>query len=187
VKDGIAKRIEVASNVAIMLFLLVSGAVLIRQSMRPAEGPVTAPPAVDVGSGTAPRGLLTPSAGARIDVPGVTWASRKKNVVLVLSSTCHFCQEGAAFYRRVVEEARRSHVAVHAVMPQGEQEATAFLSKLGVSVDKVVSASPSGIGVRGTPTVLLVDGAGTVTGAWPGKLPPERERELLARVAGTSQ
>jgi len=182
-----AKRIEVASNVAIMLFVLVSGAVLVRQSMRPAEGPVTAPPPGGAGSGTGPRGLLTPSAGARIDVPGVNWASRKKNVVLVLSSTCHFCQEGAAFYRRVVEEAHRSQMAVHAVMPQGEQEAAAFLSKLGVSVDKVVSASPADIGVRGTPTVLLVDGAGTVMGAWPGKLPPERESELLARLAGTSQ
>lgn len=182
-----AKRIEAASNVAIILFVLVSGAVLVRQLVRPAAAPTPAPAARAPASGTVPGRAPAVTPGTRIDVPGINWASRKKHVVLVLSSTCHFCQEGGPFYRRLVEEAHRSQAAVQAVMPQGEKEATTFLTNMGVSVDTLVSASPASLGVRGTPTVLLVDDGGTVTGAWPGKLPPERETELLACLAGTSE
>ncbi len=186
-RERLAHWIETISNVAIILFVLVSGAVLVHQVVRSAAAPTAAPPARTAASATVPGRAPAVTPGTRIDVPGINWASRKKNVVLVLSSTCHFCQEGGAFYRRLVEEAHRSQAAVQAVMPQGEKEATTFLTNMGVSVDKLVSASPASLGVRGTPTVLLVDGAGKVTGAWPGKLPPERETELLARLAGTAE
>lgn len=184
-KDGIAKKIEAVSNVAIILFVLASGAVLVRQHFRPAEAPAAQARAGRAAAAPVRAAAVMP--GTRIEVPGINWSSRKKNVVLVLSSTCHYCQEGGAFYRRLVEEAHKSQVAVQAVMPQAQKEATAFLTGMGVSVDKLVSLSPGAIGVRGTPTVLLVDDAGKVTGAWPGKLPPERETELLARLAGTSE
>jgi hypothetical protein len=187
VKERLAHWIETISNVAIIVFVLVSAAALVHQTVRPTAAPTAAPAARTAASGTVPGRAPAVTPGTRIDVPGINWAGRKKNVVLVLSSTCHFCQEGSAFYRRLVEEAHRSQVAVQAVMPQGQKEATAFLTNMGVSVDTLVSASPGSIGVRGTPTVLLVDGAGKVTGAWQGKLQPERETELLARLAGTSE
>jgi thioredoxin-related protein len=35
------------------------------------------------------------------------------------------------------------------------------------------------IGVRGTPTLLLIDKQGAVKESWVGKLPPDKETEVL--------
>jgi hypothetical protein len=36
--------------------------------------------------------------------------------------------------------------------------------------------------VRGTPTLILVDGDGKVADAWVGALPPEKENEVISRL-----
>jgi hypothetical protein len=41
---------------------------------------------------------------------------------------------------------------------------------------------PSELGVPGTPSLLLVNQAGTVEDTWIGKLSPERETEVLNRL-----
>ncbi len=186
-RERLAHRIETMSNVAIILFVLVSGAVLVHQVVRPAAAPTAAPPARTAASGTVPGRAPAVTPGTRIHVPGINWASRKKNVVLVLSSTCHFCQEGGAFYRRLVEEAHRSQAAVQAVMPQGEKEATTFLTNMGVSVDTLVSASPRiprcARDADRAPRGRRRQGDRSLA----GEAPPERETELLARLAGTAE
>lgn len=49
-----------------------------------------------------------------------------------------------------------------------------------MQVDDVKQASLSTIGVRGTPTLLLVDNKGTVADVWQGKLDSGQEERLLA-------
>jgi len=50
----------------------------------------------------------------------------------------------------------------------------------------VVQGSLQGIGVNGTPTLLLVNSAGVVTEAWSRKLPPAAEEAILARLRITN-
>jgi hypothetical protein len=73
------------------------------------------------------------------------------------------------------------------VLPQARDVATRFLNGLGVGVAEVVQAAVRDVGVRGTPTLLLVDRRGMVLRTWVGRLAPERESEVLAAVAATSQ
>jgi hypothetical protein len=43
-------------------------------------------------------------------------------------------------------------------------------------------APPSSLGVQGTPTLLLVNKEGVITSSWRGKLPSEKELEVMARL-----
>ena len=57
-----------------------------------------------------------------------------------------------------------------------------WLKDEGVRVDQVKQASLGDIGVRGTPTLLLVNSAGVVTNVWVGKLQPDQEQQVLAAL-----
>ena len=49
-------------------------------------------------------------------------------------------------------------------------------------MDQVKQATMGQIGVQGTPTMLLVNGAGVVTKFWVGKIQPEQEQDVLAAL-----
>jgi hypothetical protein len=57
-----------------------------------------------------------------------------------------------------------------------------LLKDEGVQVDQVKQVSMGAIGVRGTPTMLLVNGAGVVTKVWTGKIQPKQEQEVLTAL-----
>ena len=69
-----------------------------------------------------------------------------------------------------------------ALLSQDKADAEEFLSKGGVRVDDVRQVALDSMGVRGTPTLLLVDEAGTVTDTWEGKLPADQEGQVLAAL-----
>jgi hypothetical protein len=46
----------------------------------------------------------------------------------------------------------------------------------------VRQAPLSAVGVSGTPTLLLIDGGGAIKESWVGKLPPDKETEVLSRL-----
>jgi len=67
-----------------------------------------------------------------------------------------------------------------AVLPQAVDEGRKYLEGEGVHVDDVGQATLGTIGVTGTPTMLLVDGKGTVAKVSEGKLQPDQEAGVLA-------
>lgn len=85
------------------------------------------------------------------------------------------------YFQRVVKEGGAgSSLRLLAILPQPTGEARQYLSSEGVRVDDVRQVPLESIGVSGTPTLLLVDGAGIVTDLWVGKVPPEEEDQVLA-------
>jgi hypothetical protein len=77
---------------------------------------------------------------------------------------------------------RRESFRLTAIFPQAVSDGRKYLSGLGVSIDDIRQLSPGTIRFRGTPTLLLVNNSGVVTDEWLGKLPPEKESEVLSRV-----
>ena len=75
-----------------------------------------------------------------------------------------------------------------AVLPQPVAEAQQYLGSAGVHVDEVRHVQLNTLGVRATPTLLLLDDAGVVTDVWVGKLQPDQEVQVLTalekRIAG---
>jgi hypothetical protein len=171
----LSRTIETLANAGIVIVAILGAAVLVKQlATGDAPQPTTASTRP---SAARPR---APAPGSRISVPGVRWDRSEQTLVLVLSTTCRFCTDSADFYQRLVNESHRAgKTRLLAVLPQGTSEATRYLSDLHVRIDEVVQAPLAAVNAGGTPTLILVDRSGTVKRTWLGRLPPERETEIL--------
>ncbi len=165
---NVAKKIETGANVAIIAVALLLGTVLVRQYLLPQ------PPRPD------PVGSARIQPGTKLSLPGVDWGRSERTLLMVLSTTCRYCTESAPFYQRLAREHGGARLV--AVTPQQVGEAQGYLSRLGIGVDEIRQADLDAIGVRGTPTLIMLDGDGSVLESWIGKLPPEKESEVLNRL-----
>lgn len=166
--NKLAKRIELVANVCIIVVALVISGALVK------------------------RFLLTPStesdvpgvaAGTKVTLSDVDWARNGKTLLLVLSNNCKFCSTSAPFYQRLIAGVKSQQgVKVIAVLPQSVEQSREYLKSLNVLIGDVKQASPSSLGTRATPTLILVDSAGLVTDSWVGQLSADREVEVVARL-----
>ncbi|MFZ1701561.1 MAG: hypothetical protein WBO10_06440 [Pyrinomonadaceae bacterium] len=170
--EKIRKVVEIGSNVAIILVAVLLGYFLVSRYLTP---PVAAPQQQAQGP------VIQP--GNTIPMPNVDWGKSDRNLLMVLSTSCHFCSESMPFYQKLLERnAQSKSLRVIAAMPQEVADATKYLSEHNVTVDEVIKANPGEAMVRGTPTLLLVNKDGVVMDTWIGKLPPEKENEVLERA-----
>ncbi|HEX8128749.1 MAG TPA: hypothetical protein VF527_06560 [Pyrinomonadaceae bacterium] len=164
----ISKKIELFANVAIIVVALLLGTVLVKRYLWPASPPPQA-------------AAQQIQAGTSVSVPGVEWTQSDKTMLLVLSDSCRFCTESAGFYQKLAQErAKQPRLRMVAMFPQEVSKGREYLSKLGVTVDDVRQGDLDTVGVRGTPTLILIDKAGKVINSWVGKLPSEKEAEVLS-------
>ena len=167
---SITQRLELLTNLAIIVAAVLLSTVLIKSYLLPD------------GSKDGPRDFRIP-AGAKVSLPGVDWSNNNQTLLLVLQKGCHFCTESAAFYQRLVREtAGRGSIHLIAVLPQAPDESRKYLDDLGVAIEDLRQAKLDSIGVHGTPTLLLVDNQGVVMTSWVGKLSADGEAEVLRRL-----
>lgn len=162
----IYRRVELATNVAILVVAVLLSAVLVKKYL--------------ISEAPAKRGSSTISAGTPVAIPGLSFGESDKTLLIFLSEGCHFCTESAPFYRRLAERSGRAGAPrVVAVFPREPEAGRHYLADLGVPLETVVQASSKTTGVRSTPTLLLVDRSGRVVQSWRGMLPEERQGEVL--------
>ena len=161
----VAKRIEMAANVAIILASAAVIVVFARNFTRTSDA------------------LHTIATGTKFALKDAHWRSGEKTMVLAISTTCHFCNESAPFYDELASQCKQQHVRTIAVLPQPTVEAESYLKDKGIAVDEVRQATLSGLRINGTPTLLLVDGGGIVRSVWIGKLESSGEKEVLAKLS----
>ena len=168
------RLIEIGSNVAIVVVAILLGySLLTRQFAQP----IAPPP-------SAAESQLKP--GTRLPIASVDFSKSEKNLLLVLSTTCKYCTESAAFYQRLAKQnAETKKLNIVAALPQEVAESAKYIDSNGFVVDQIIKASPSELLVRGTPTLVLLDKNGTVLESWAGKLPPEKEKEVAERLFGS--
>lgn len=160
------KRLEIAVNLAILCAFLMVAALAGQRLWQVHTTGKTSEPHV----------------GTKVSVAGVDWASSGRTVVLALSTTCHYCSESAAFYRKLISEAVKHRVPVVAVLPQPTAEGRSYLDALGLHVQDVLQTPLDAVDAAATPTLLVVDKSGSISKAWVGKLAPERESQVLASL-----
>jgi thiol-disulfide isomerase/thioredoxin len=189
-KSKLARAVEIATNLSIIAVALIGATVLVKNYLlRPAlpiasavrtETPANGPRDSSRPDRQTPSG---PTAGTQISLPGVNWNDSDQTVVLALSNKCHFCTESAPFYQKLTRElADQKKVRVLAVFPQDTSEGKKYLDGLNVPITEVAQATLDSLGVRGTPTLVLVDKSGKVEQSWVGRLTAERETEVFSRV-----
>jgi hypothetical protein len=119
-------------------------------------------------------------------LPGAIQTGKSATVVLFISQHCPFCAQSMPFYERLsrLRAASSNDFALLAYVPEGEKPTSgvAYLGRRGVTTDSVGAASFPDIGVKGTPTVLLLDATGRVRAAWVGALMPKEEKDVLSRI-----
>jgi hypothetical protein len=169
--NNLAKKTELLANVAIIVVALLLGGVLVRRYLWPqAESPQA-------------QARIEP--GTKLSVPGIEWGKNDRTLLLVLSTSCHFCTESSPFYQRLAQEkAKKGGVGLVAILPQSVDESQKYLNGLGVSVDDIKQAGLDTVQVRGTPTLIMADRTGAVIESWVGKLPADAEGKVLDRFVG---
>ena len=170
--SNVSKKVEMVANIAIIVVAVMLGGILVRQyyfaDNRDARS-VNADPRIP--------------AGTSMLLPDVDWAENRQTLLLFLSTECHFCSESAPFYQRLVQATiGRRDLHLVAVLPQEVNRSQEYLKELGLSIEVVKQASFKSIGVRATPTLILVDSAGVVTDSWVGRLASGQESEVLSRL-----
>jgi len=164
-----------AANAVTIVAALLLSVVLVKVYLLPPQQLKSRATAPVAAVGTNMKGRLT----------GVDYQKNGRTLVLALSTQCHFCTESAPFFRKLSESAR-PNVKMVAVLPQSIPEGEQYLSGEGLQVDLVKQESLSRLGIRGTPTMLLVNGAGVVTKVWVGKLEAKQQQQVLSLLSGTA-
>jgi hypothetical protein len=119
--------------------------------------------------------------GTTIHLPGVDFSQQRKTLLIVISTSCHFCRDSQPFYRQLAQTAGlKTHLVAVVPMPQSEAESYVH-SSIAPSL-QVVSAPLDSMGVNGTPTLLLVDSHGKVEKAWIGILDDAGQKQVQSQL-----
>ena len=190
-QESTARGIQVTAHLAIIFTAVLISAVVIKtyiigdrsrssDLVRPEVASAAEPNQREI----PPRRSQPPASqlqpGTKIEVPGVDWKKNGQTLILALSDKCHFCTESAPFYQRLVKQ--RGKTSLVAVLPQPVDQGRKYLEGLGVEINDVRQVSFPAVGLRGTPTLILADNNGVAIESWMGKLPPNREEDLLGRL-----
>ncbi|SRR6266436_215730 len=165
-------RIEVVSNVVLIICCVVVVAFFFRNYLvsRKQETKPNTP-------------ALTSLVGNKVFLRDLNWAKSQQTLLVVLQKGCRFCDESTPFYQRLTRELNepgKTHLV--AVLPQSNDESKQYLKDKMIDIPDVKQASPMPMGVRGTPTLVLVDNTGTVLEQWNGKLPAAEEDKVISRL-----
>jgi hypothetical protein len=170
--DRFTRRIELIANIAIIVVACLLAITLIKRNFLDQQRQEAI---------TNEKQLAEKINLSSLDID---WKRSEQTLVLALSHTCHFCTESAPFYKKVA--LHKGTVRLIAVFPQSVEEGRAYLNRLGIAVDEVRQLRLDGIGVQGTPTLLLIKSSGVVTEKWVGKLMPDQELIVLRALENRS-
>lgn len=114
----------------------------------------------------------------QLNLPGVDFAKGQRTLLLVLKSSCPYCEKSMPFYSRMMStKSKDSQVVV--VGGEDEKILNNYLKVHDVAVDAVASVTAESTPSQVTPTAILVDRNGVVSNVWRGQLPPDKENEVL--------
>jgi len=168
-KDALLRRIELVANVSIIVVALVICGALVKRFL--------------IKTASAPNEVPGVSAGTKLNLTDVDWAKNGRTLLLVLSTNCKFCSAGAPFYQHLATRAESTNTTkLMAVLPQELEQSRQYLKSLNVSIDEVKQTQPASLGVRATPTLILINNSGVVIHSWVGQLSSDKEAEVLKQL-----
>lgn len=166
------RRVELLANLGILVIALLLGITLVNRYLRPASPGPEATQEMRVKPGT------------KLSLSGMDWQRSENTLLMVLSTNCHFCSESSPFYQRLAQErVGGKEVRLVAVLPQPPAESEKYLAEHGINVDEIRQSTPGAVYAKATPTLILVDRTGAVVQSWVGKLPAEKEAEVISLFA----
>jgi hypothetical protein len=125
--------------------------------------------------------------GERVKLPGEDSVDRRSappTLVLALSTHCDFCLASAPFYQKltVFKNSSPARMRLAIVMSEPKEEIEDYIKKQGIAGDAVFSMPLSQLGVKGTPSLLLLDGQDKLIESWVGQLNSQEESDVIATL-----
>jgi hypothetical protein len=117
-------------------------------------------------------------------VPGVSYESAPQTLLIAMSTRCHYCTESLPFYKQLVEGQRANGQATHvvAVFPNPEAEVKQYVQQNNLDLETIAGVDFGALNISGTPTAFMVDSSGKVRDFWLGKLPQDKEQQIIKAV-----
>ena len=113
---------------------------------------------------------------------GVEYGAAERSLILFLSTTCRYCEADAPFYNQLHDSAlasgRRSQL--YFVFAETSDRVKEYKVRTGLEGPSLSGVELRRVGVRSTPTALLVDRNGVIKGAWVGSSKPLNAEILVA-------
>jgi len=164
----LTQRVEVVSNIAVIIVAVLFGYFLIQKFFFSNQSQPQPPKEIEK--------------GAKISLPDVEWQSDQKVILLVLQKDCKYCTESMPFYKSLTQKASEKGVRVIAVLPNSLEESNQYFKENGVQIQQIRQTSLDMVNVRGTPTLILLNERGEVSNSWVGKLPSSKEQEVINQL-----
>jgi hypothetical protein len=124
--------------------------------------------------------------GKEFSMPAGYKGGATATIVLLLSKDCSSCAAGAPFYRRLssIRSSAPADFSIAAFFPpqQGPNAGAEYLAKNAVAVDAAQSMDFVRLGLRVTPTLVLLDREHRVNRVWVGALSPDDENQVLTSL-----
>jgi hypothetical protein len=163
-------KIEVVGNLIVIAFAVVVGSIFLKDRLSPAP----------------PESNVVKAGDKLANVAGWDWGAHDQTLVLGLRKGCHFCEDSAPFYQRLIAQQQQggSKYPIVAVFPDTADMVKEVLQSEGLGVHALARVPLETLKISGTPTLLLVDRSGAVLNAWVGMLSPRQELEVMRATTG---
>ncbi len=115
---------------------------------------------------------------------GVDFTQSERTLVIAMSANCHFCTESLPFYNDLARTQREVGDATRivAVFPEEERVVEQYAKQHGFEVSTIAGVNLSGMGISGTPTMILLDQKGKVLDFWTGKPSTDTQQQVAKAI-----
>jgi hypothetical protein len=119
---------------------------------------------------------------------GIDYNAAPKTLVIMMSTKCKFCLASLPFYSQIGDRENAMNGVLHivAAFPNSSEEVNRFAAENFFPIETVAGLNLEEVGLRYTPTLVLVDNGGTILDTWVGQLTQEGEQSVLGKLVGPS-
>ncbi len=121
--------------------------------------------------------------GTNISVVGLDFSKSRKTLLLFLQDDCGACRKSIPFYQKLGKTfIEPSNVRLVVITPGSPERAKQYLMENAIRVDDIKQGAYNMLGVQVSPTLILADNLGVVTGTWTGQLTGDGESGVLTKL-----
>lgn len=162
---SIKDKIEIATNILIVVVLLAIGASYVKSYFGRHEA------------------SLAP--GEKISAPhGYDWHTHAQTLVVAVRQGCVYCERSYPLYRKLdgLEHSNSLKAHMLIVMPDDPASGAELLRSQQITSQSIPATPLGDVKVSGTPTLLLVDANGRLLQSWVGELDSSKAEALVAQL-----
>ena len=167
--DRFVGRTASITNAGLVLILLVTAMMVAWPRVTNALGMRPKPPAPAY------------TTGQTIDTPAEWYGSTPRTLIVFARASCGACQQAQPFLKLLVADLGSTSAVVLATSGKEPADELTYGRALGLN-EGAVKTAPTGLRVRVTPTLVLVDQQGQILAAWEGVGPQKKQAEIRKAI-----